>query len=157
VKNWWLYSLIFCGCTISVITCYYFISLNKAINHLAVTDELTLRPPPPPFHLVPPSPPPSFIPKLPSRFVEIQINAVPRPLNIGGFYPYVVWVNGKQKNLKPGEVQILAKALNLPLDSPPNDPELHSGKGWLRPLQIPRLNIKDYNVGTSVTKKPAKK
>lgn len=155
MKNWWLYSLIFCGCVISTITCYYFIVLHKPTTSVTFVDELISRPPPPPppFHLVPPSPPPNFIPKLPPRFAEIQINAIPRPLNVAGALPYVVWVNGKRKNLAPGEVRALAKALNLPLDSPPNDPELHSGKGWMQPLKIPQLNIKDYNVGVSANKK----
>ena len=35
-------------------------------------------------------PPPNIEP------LEIQINPIPRPLNIGGFYPYVIWINGER-------------------------------------------------------------
>jgi len=63
-------------------------------------------------------------------YSEIQINSIPFPLNIGGMYPYVVWVNGKKVNLKPGDSYKLAVALGLPLNPPPTE-DMHNGKGWL--------------------------
>jgi hypothetical protein len=66
---------------------------------------------------------------------EIQINPVPHPLNVDGFYPYVIWVNGERVRMKPGDIQQLAIALDLPL-YPPTTPEMHAGSGWLRPLDL---------------------
>ena len=36
---------------------------------------------------------------------EIQINAVPKPLDMNGFYPYMVWINGKHSGLNPGQAK----------------------------------------------------
>jgi len=72
-------------------------------------------------------------------YSEIQINSIPFPLNIGGLYPYIVWVNGKKVNLKPGDSYKLAVALGLPLN-PPATEEMHNGEGWLNgPLAINKL------------------
>lgn len=67
---------------------------------------------------------------------EIQINAVPKPLDIDGIYPYMVWVNGKHSRLKPGEVKALAQALNLPIHEKPTHYAIDNGDGWLRPLPL---------------------
>lgn len=88
-------------------------------------------------------PPPNIKP------IEIQINPIPRPLNIGGFYPYVIWINGKKARLKPGEIATLAKALNLPLDSPPDNEEIHSGAGWMRPFVTRNRGVKIDDLQTA--------
>lgn len=67
---------------------------------------------------------------------EIQINAVPKPLDIDGLYPYVVWVNGKHSGLLPGEAKALAQALNLPIHEKPTHYAIDRGDGWLRPLPL---------------------
>jgi len=102
------------------------------VSQMRSTPGINLLSPPPslPPHIknlkIPP--PPNIEP------LEIQINPIPRPLNIGGFYPYVIWINGERAKLKPGEIATLAQALNLPLDSPPDNEEIHSGAGWMRPF-----------------------
>ena len=67
---------------------------------------------------------------------EIQINAVPKPLDVDGFYPYMVWVNGKHSGLNPGQAKALARALNLPLHEKPTHYAIDNGDGWLRPLPL---------------------
>ena len=67
---------------------------------------------------------------------EIQINAVPKPLDINGLYPYMVWVNGKHSGLSPGEAKALAQALNLPIHEKPTHYAINNGDGWLRPLPL---------------------
>ena len=67
---------------------------------------------------------------------EIQINAVPKPLDMNGFYPYVVWINGKHSGLNPGQAKALAQALNLPLHEKPTHYAIENGDGWLRPLPL---------------------
>jgi hypothetical protein len=67
---------------------------------------------------------------------EIQINAVPKPLDIDGFYPYMVWVNGEPSGLNPGQVKDLAIALGLPIHEKPTHYAIHDGEGWTRPLSL---------------------
>ena len=67
---------------------------------------------------------------------EIQINAVPKPLDVDGFYPYMVWVNGKHSGLNPGQAKALARALNLPLHEKPTHYAIDRGDGWLYPLKL---------------------
>jgi len=67
---------------------------------------------------------------------EIQINAVPKPLDIDGFYPYMVWVNGEPSGLNPGQAKALAIALGLPIHEKPTHYAIHDGEGWLRPLSL---------------------
>jgi len=104
------------------------------------------------------SPPPSLPPHIKNSKIppppnieplEIQINPIPRPLNIGGFYPYVIWINGERAKLKPGEIATLAKALNLPLDSPPENAEIHSGAGWIYPFATSNRSIKIDDLQTA--------
>jgi hypothetical protein len=47
----------------------------------------------------------------------------------------VIWVNGERVQMKPGNIRKLAMALDLPL-YPTTTPEMHAGKGWLRPLDL---------------------
>lgn len=117
------------------------------VSQTSPTPGINLLSPPPslPPHIknlkIPP--PPNIEP------LEIQINPIPRPLNIGGFYPYVIWINGERAKLKPGEIATLAKALNLPLDSPPDNEEIHSGAGWMHPFVVRDNNIKINDLQTS--------
>jgi len=74
--------------------------------------------------------PPSFIPRL----YEVQINSAPMPFHLA--HCYVVWVNGKRIPLSPSDTEVLAQALNLPLDPPQEPNNLHDGKGWHKPLEI---------------------
>ena len=67
---------------------------------------------------------------------EIQINSVPKPLDIDGFYPYMVWVNGKPSGLSPGQAKKLAVALGLPISQKPTHYAIQNGEGWLRPLPL---------------------
>ena len=67
---------------------------------------------------------------------EIQINSVPKPLDIDGFYPYMVWVNGKPSGLSPGQAKKLALALGLPISQTPTHYAIQNGEGWLRPLSL---------------------
>lgn len=67
---------------------------------------------------------------------EIQINAVPKPLDIDGFYPYMVWVNGEPSGLNPGQAKDLAIALGLPIHEKPTHYAIHDGEGWTRPLSL---------------------
>ena len=66
---------------------------------------------------------------------EIQINSIPHPLNINGWNPYVVWVNGERLNLNTLQVRELAISLGLPLDVVAT-PEMHAGAGWTKPLNL---------------------
>lgn len=66
---------------------------------------------------------------------EIQINPIPHPLNINGFNPYVVWIDGQKARLNPGEVRKLAVSLGLPLNVH-GTPEMHAGAGWQEPLNL---------------------
>jgi hypothetical protein len=117
------------------------------ISQISPAQNIKLLSPPPslPPHIknlkIPP--PPNIEP------LEIQINPIPRPLNIGGFYPYVIWINGERAKLKPGEIAALAKALNLPLDSPPENAEIHSGAGWMHPFEIRNRTIKIDDLQTA--------
>lgn len=65
---------------------------------------------------------------------QIQINPAPFPFNLT--HPYVVWVDGEKVNLNMKEVKTLAKTLNLSLERPKDTTEIHSGDGWLHPLDI---------------------
>lgn len=67
---------------------------------------------------------------------EIQINAVPKPLDIDGLYPYMVWVNGEPSTLTNGQAKALAQALNLPIHEKPVHYAIENGDGWLRPLPL---------------------
>ena len=67
---------------------------------------------------------------------EIQINSVPKPLDIDGFYPYMIWVNGKPSGLNPGQAKDLAIALGLPIHEKPTHYAIQDGEGWTRPLSL---------------------
>ena len=67
---------------------------------------------------------------------EIQINAVPKPLDINGFYPYMVWVNGEPSALSPGQIKDLAIALGLPIYEKPTHYAIENGEGWINPLSL---------------------
>lgn len=67
---------------------------------------------------------------------EIQINSVPKPLDIDGFYPYMVWVNGEPSGLNPGQAKALAIALGLPIHEKPTHYAIENGEGWIRPLSL---------------------
>ena len=95
-------------------------------------------PPPPPFPpdlSAPTSPPPPFIPSM-KEVAEIQINPLPHPFNVNGTLPYAVWVNGEKLILNHVQTQALTKSLNLEFKQPENTAEIHSGEGWLFPLDL---------------------
>lgn len=80
-------------------------------------------------------PPVNYIKYANTSTTEIQINAIPHPLNIDGALPYVVWIDGKRANLNPREVRKLALSLDLPLNVR-GTPEMHAGAGWLEPHNL---------------------
>lgn len=107
-------------------------------NHkgkILVTD---FPPPPPPPFLLPPAPP-SFTPTRES-VLNIQVNSIPHPFNIGGAMPYAIWVNGKLLPMSPKLSTDVAKALNLKFTQPKDTARIHNGEGWLSPLEIIKEN-----------------
>ena len=85
--------------------------------------------PPIPTHFIIPDTPPTF------HLNKIQINSVPHPFNVGGFYAYAVWVNGKKASLNSHQINTLIKELQLK-NVPPSSANIHNGDGWLHPLKL---------------------
>lgn len=96
---------------------------------------LDIPPPPPPPSITPPSLPPSFIPSI-EDVAEIQVNPIPHPFNLNGHLPFAVWVNGKQLKLDHKSSKDIANFLGLKFTQPEDTAEIHSGEGWLYPLDI---------------------
>lgn len=97
--------------------------------------ESDFPPPPPPPSLLPPLPPPNFTPTKES-VLNIQVNPIPHPFNIGGAMPYAIWVDGKLLPMSPKLSTDVAKALNLKFTQPKDTAKIHSGEGWLYPLEL---------------------
>lgn len=86
------------------------------------------------------------LPDVPSRqlqaatvtqpFKDIQINRLPHPFNINGNMPYQVWVDGVRVPLNSKEAKELVKSLDLKFVQPDDTAEIHSGAGWLHPLDL---------------------
>ena len=89
-------------------------------------------PPPPPPNITPDSDPPNYIPDL----KNIQVNALPSPLNMNGNLPFAVWVDGKKLPMNSKQSQMIVKTLNIKFVEPKNTAEIHSGEGWLYPRSI---------------------
>lgn len=67
---------------------------------------------------------------------EIQVNRLPHPFNVDGHLPYQVWVDGERLKLNSPEARTIIKTLNLKFEQPKDTAEIHSGAGWLRPLDL---------------------
>lgn len=67
----------------------------------------------------------------------VQVNSLPHPFNLNGSMPYQVWVNGKRLPLNSERANEIVGLLDLePFEQPEDTAEIHSGAGWLRPLQV---------------------
>ena len=72
----------------------------------------------------------------PTEVESIQINRLPHPLNINGENPYAIWVDGKRLNLDRNQVKDLARSLHIKFEQPKDTAQIHSGAGWLFPLEV---------------------
>ena len=67
----------------------------------------------------------------------VQVNSLPHPFNLGGSMPYQVWVNGERLPLNSDKANKIVELLDIgPFEQPKNTGDIHSGAGWLRPLNI---------------------
>jgi len=67
---------------------------------------------------------------------EIQVNRLPHPFNVGGHMPFQVWVDGERLPLNSEAAKTIVYGLGLQFEQPKDTAALHSGAGWLRPLNI---------------------
>jgi len=67
---------------------------------------------------------------------EIQVNRLPHPFNVDGHLPYQVWVDGERLELNSPAARTIIKTLNLKFEQPEDTAEIHSGAGWLKPLDL---------------------
>jgi hypothetical protein len=75
--------------------------------------------------------PQPLIINIPDYPVAVEINSVPPPFDMNGYYPYVVWMNGKRVNLPRKDLLLLVDKVgkeNIPVA---NDKDIH--RGWLFP------------------------
>jgi hypothetical protein len=82
---------------------------------------------------------PQVPPNLPPHVIEI--NSVPHPFNLGGYEPYVVWVNGQRINLTLNQKKDLINIIKAENIKPVSEADLHSGDGWLHPLYPSRKSF----------------
>lgn len=110
--------------------------------------DFDISPPPPPPNIIPPSDPPSFVPSL-DEVAEIQINPIPHPFDLNGYFPYAVWINGQRLKLTPKEMNQLIIALNLNSGQIKQTENIHSGEGWLYPLDRNESIKRENTIGSA--------
>jgi hypothetical protein len=67
---------------------------------------------------------------------EIQVNRLPHPFNVNGSMPFQVWVDGERLPLNSMAAKTIVDGLGLQFEQPKGTAALHSGAGWLQPLNI---------------------
>lgn len=110
--------------------------------------DLEFPPPPSPPNILPPSDPPPFIPSL-DEVAEIQINPIPHPFDLNGYFPYAVWINGQRLKLTPKEMNQLIVALDLNSEQIEQTENIHNGEGWLYPLDKNESIKRENTIGSS--------
>lgn len=65
---------------------------------------------------------------------QIQINPIPSPFNF--MHPYAIWVNGERLQIPSSDIELIVKEFNLSVDPPENTAAIHSGAGWLEPINF---------------------
>lgn len=71
----------------------------------------------------------------------MEINSVPKPFDIAGSYPYVLWINGKRFSMPQKELEDIVVKIgeeNIPTI---NSNDIH--KGWLRSFFAEEETIDD--------------
>lgn len=61
----------------------------------------------------------------------IQINSIPPPFDVGGRFPYVVWVNGQRVDMPQKDILLLVEKIGKENIKPSNKKDIHIG--WLIP------------------------
>ena len=67
---------------------------------------------------------------------EVQINRLPHPFNVNGSLPFQVWIDGQRLPMNSKAAKAIVDGLDLQFEQPTNTAAIHSGAGWLRPLNI---------------------
>tara|TARA_B100002019_G_scaffold287061_1_gene298474 strand:- start:430 stop:762 length:333 start_codon:yes stop_codon:yes gene_type:complete len=67
----------------------------------------------------------------PNHPVAVEINSVPPPFDMNGYYPYVVWVNGKRINLPKKDLLMFVDKFGK--DNIPKVTAKDIHQGWLYP------------------------